>query len=147
MLTHTGEERRHPPREILARKDQFALPDNDWAWESVVFQWVFQSRPGVLPTTATASGAVTAEVNDGRWIVKCPDCTGAMAGEPSHPFFMCDACWNIGNSGRWYSVTFPVNRVALETELLKRPLTSNRNWLPGETLADLVAQNLEHGIV
>jgi len=43
-------------------------------------------------------------------------------------------------------VEFPEDRATIEAILLLRPNPANRNWLPGETLADLVLENVVHGI-
>lgn len=37
-------------------------------------------------------------------------------------------------------------RRGIERLLMMRPIPYTRNWLPGETLTDLLAENIEHGI-
>lgn len=93
----------------------------------------------------TEQGAVQAEINHGRWIVKCPSCPGALDAEPGVPFF-CPDCGNGANGGKSYSVIFPENRGAIEEILLKRPKAENQNWEPGETVAFLLAENAMGGI-
>lgn len=109
---------------------------------------------GALPAVAI-SGDVYAEVNQGRWIVQCPaaGCGGAMVVTTTTPIYMCVDCANAGNGGQWYQVVFPdaVELVAIERELLKRPARMpaqavNRNWKPGETVDDLIAENTARGI-
>ena len=92
----------------------------------------------IIPALETADAPVlTAEINHDRWIVKCPFCRGAELGDPDDPRFMCLSCWNADASGRFLPVTFPPNRAGIEAELATRPRIENRNWTPGETIADL----------
>jgi hypothetical protein len=35
----------------------------------------------------------------------------------------------------------------IERVVLARPAPTTRNWLPGETVADLVAENIENGLI
>ena len=43
-------------------------------------------------------------------------------------------------------VSWPDNPAAVVEATAARPV-GNRNWYPSETLADLEAENLEHGLV
>lgn len=82
-----------------------------------------------------------AYVNHGRWVVKC-ECRGAeKAWEEG--LFMCLSCLNSGHKHKYRKVIFPKERAAIEAILIKRPLI-NRNWLPGETLAQLGKENKDH---
>jgi len=109
---------------------------------------------GPLPDpTDNTSGEVAARINHGRWLVDCPGCNSALVIDLSEPVFMCVECANAGNEGKWFAVTVPTNRKAIETELLKRPWNGrnpadakNRNWEPGETVAMLEQENTDHGI-
>ena len=110
---------------------------------------------GSLPeaTAANTFGEVTARINHGRWIADCPGCNSALVIDLSEPVFMCVECGNAGNGGKWFQVTVPRNRAAIEAELLKRPMNGrnpaeavNRNWEPGETVATLRQENIDHGI-
>jgi len=105
------------------------------------------------PTEANTSGTVAARINHGRWIVDCPGCNSALVVDLSELVFMCVECGNNHNDGKWFQVTVPSNRKAIEAELLKRPWNGrnpaeavNRNWEPGETLATLKQENTDHGI-
>jgi len=104
------------------------------------------------PTEDNTSGTVAARINHGRWLVDCPGCNSALVVDLSQPVFMCVECGNATNDGKWFQVTLPRNRRALEAELLQRPFGRNpadaptRNWEPGETVADLRRENAEHGI-
>ena len=105
------------------------------------------------PTEANISGEVAARINQGRWLVDCPGCNSALVVDLSQPVFMCVECGNAANDGKWFQVTIPTNRKAIEAELLKRPWNGrnpadakNRNWEPGETVATLKQENTDHGI-
>ena len=105
------------------------------------------------PTEANTTGKVAARINHGRWLVDCPGCNSALVVDLAQPVFMCVECANAANDGKWFAVTVPSNRKAIETELLKRPWNGrnpaeavNRNWEPGETVAALKQENTDHGI-
>jgi len=105
------------------------------------------------PTEANISGQVAARINHGRWLVDCGGCNSALVVDLSQPVFMCVECGNAANDGKWFAVTVPSNRKAIEAELLKRPWSGrnpseavNRNWEPGETVAALKQENTDHGI-
>ena len=105
------------------------------------------------PTPATIAGRVQARVNHGRWLVDCPGCNSALVVDLSELVFMCVECGNAANDGKWFQVTVPKNRKAIEAELLKRPWNGrnpaeavNRNWEPGETVTMLKQENTEHEI-
>lgn len=94
-----------------------------------------------LPIKVSDSEPLKAYVNHGRWIVKC-ECGGAeKAWEEG--LFMCLSCWNSGHKHQYRRVVFPKERARIEELLIKRPLI-NRNWSPGETLAQLKKENKEH---
>ena len=78
-----------------------------------------------------------AEVNHGRWIVRCPDCSGAEIADAEDPVFMCLTCFNEENGGRFRPVRFPVDRSSIEAELKRRKHEKHQNWSPGESLEDL----------
>lgn len=75
----------------------------------------------------------------------CPFCAGAQVIEPGEPF-CCVDCVMSGNEGYSMDVVYPEERAEIERILMLRPNPLNRNWLPHETIADLIAENLEHGI-
>jgi len=101
-----------------------------------------------MPTGEAGSPILSTEVNQGRWIVRCPACAGAENADPDEPWFYCLSCYNGAFDGRWLPVQWPAERAAIEVELLKRPQAENRNWLPpGESVADLRRENRERGLV
>jgi hypothetical protein len=83
-------------------------------------------------------GTVVAYVNHGRWVADCP-CGGSelvAVGER----FDCGSCGGRG------TVEWPDNMNQVEVALGRRRFTKNQNWLPGETMADLEAQNVLMGV-
>jgi hypothetical protein len=108
------------------------------------------ARVGVeLPRLDVVSGEpLPAIVNSNRWIVECPDCNGAEMAWKQWPLFVCATCWN-GAAEVPYTfrpVRFPEYETAIERVLMARPVPATRNWLPGESVADLEAENAAHGL-
>lgn len=86
----------------------------------------------------TAHGeSVSVVVNHGRWVVACPDCQGAQLACRTDKRFMCDECGNVAIGGEWRPVVWPPQATAIEA-VLKRRRIVNQNWLPGETVQDLI---------
>jgi hypothetical protein len=98
-----------------------------------------------------------AYVNLGYWVADCPRpfCTGAehfggrvnglgMAelGGLTDAGFTCKAC-GLQCPAQWPASD---HRVEVERILMERPNPRNRNWLPGETVFTLLAENIAHGI-
>ena len=52
--------------------------------------------------------------------------------------YECGACYE--------DLAIPAEAAAIETVLILRPKAGNRNWLPGETLDTLRAENRAHGL-
>lgn len=91
------------------------------------------------------ANAVRIEANHGRWVARCPRpwCTNAIALNPGDTQFECAAADGCGQVA---DVIWPPDPAAIEALLLMRPVPATRNWLPGETLADLIAENAAHGV-
>ena len=110
-----------------------------------------QTRRLAIPMPRlTADGPVlSAEVNHGRWLVRCPSCAGAELVDLEDLRFFCISCAMVGWGGKWLPVKMPSlsHRTKIEAELLKRPRRETRNWLPGETLKQLQAENAARGVV
>ena len=87
--------------------------------------------------------SVNAYANRGRWVAECFYCPQAVSLEKMQPGFRCPDC-DAANEVEWPSVDMVRG---VERLLLMRPSPKNQNWLPGETLHDLLAENLEHGVV
>lgn len=99
-----------------------------------------------------------ARINQGRWVVDCasPICTSAMTlGPPAmdieervwpglsigQDVMTCRDCGYTTQGVEW-----PPDPRGIELILSWRPDPVTRNWEPHETLTDLVAENLEHGV-
>jgi hypothetical protein len=93
------------------------------------------------PDAVDEGAEAVAYVNHGRWVADCPSpaCTGAELVDPDEPRFYCLSCYNAAFGGLWLPVRFPPERErqAIERALLARPRARNRNWYPGETVAQL----------
>jgi hypothetical protein len=89
-------------------------------------------------------GVAYAEANWGRWVARCPRpwCTNAVQLDRDQPAF---ACLGLGGCGAQAEVTWPAAPDAVETILAMRPVAATRNWVPGETLEDLLVENAAHG--
>lgn len=101
---------------------------------------------GAMEPDTKASPAV-AYANHGRWVADCPNptCSAAMLVEEGEPF-MCGECFNRDAGGAWRPVAWPKDADALDAELAERPGEANRNWRPGESLADLARESADHGV-
>ncbi len=87
------------------------------------------------------SGRVKARIEAGFWISDCGDgeCRAGNAAHPEWPEARCFAC------GAIHEVKFPKARKDIEAVLLARP-QAVRNWVPGETVASLRAENKRNGV-
>ena len=95
------------------------------------------------PDAPTAGKPLLVHANQGRWIVDCPDCNSAQFASHHDPRFMCVECGNVANGRAWRPLKWPRNRPAIEAVLdVRQPV--NQNWAPGETVADLTADNAAH---
>jgi hypothetical protein len=100
----------------------------------------------VRPTTHVhTSSALYAYVNAGRWIVRCPDCGSCEYIWPDSPLFLCSNCFNVTVNGQWRPVVIPKEKARIDDLLAWRPIF-NRNWEPEETIKQLKAENLGHGL-
>ncbi len=93
---------------------------------------------------------MNAYYNHGRWVVDCPaaDCHAALRAPTDecdckdemvcdHPQIPC---------GTRFRTVMPNDAGAIQRLLDKRPSRANRNWYPTETLEDLKAENVTHGV-
>lgn len=97
--------------------------------------------PGVTPfqPKGLSKGALPVKANHGRWIVECP-CGSAQHASRTDKRFWCVECGNASFGGKWVSVEWPGDVALIEKELEKRLFHRNRNWAPGEKVADLRAE-------
>ena len=104
------------------------------------------------PVFSQVANQVFAVINQGRWVAECPMLDGgAIVVSQLQPYFLCPYCGSPENGNNWYQVVFPANKAGIEAILLKRPSRDNfhatsRNWLPGQTAADLTKENNDKGI-
>lgn len=99
-----------------------------------------------IPTKESGDAEAFARIDHGRWVVDCPFCPSAqMAFEEDHRF-LCADCLNADASGAWVRVIWPkpAVRKAIEGPLVVRP-KANQNWRPGESPAELRAENQARG--
>lgn len=128
--------------------------------------WIGQGRRGAMPPLPGPSydedgnalpapplATVAAYVNHGRWVADCPTpgCGGALCLSRQASLFLCPQCWNAANGGQWMAVTFPAAKQQIEALLLRRPAADDwtapaRNWRPGESTAQLRAENAARGL-
>lgn len=114
-------------------------------------EWVHQMLGGAthaqmqVDTCPDPQAAIKAYVNQGRWVVDCPDCNNAQLACKTDPRFLCNECGNVVVGNLWRPVTWPPNVAGIETVLEVRPI-ANQNWTPGETIQDLVAENTLMGV-
>lgn len=115
--------------------------------------WVPTEKLAVLNITLgdpakPAKAPVKAVVDASRWIAHC-ECGGAEHIDPQTRLFMCGACFNAAQKHRWRMVVVPNERTvqAIEKILMFRPNPLTRNWNPGESVAELAAENVAHGFM
>jgi hypothetical protein len=105
-------------------------------------------------------------VNAGRWVARCPLCGNVeqagrcddgrpgglqpgrftcTPGDPAAP--LMGVILPRRGCGLQCAADWPADIADLERVLLARPIPATRNWTPGETLLELVAENAAHGIV
>jgi len=87
-------------------------------------------------------GVAYAEVNWSRPIVRCPSphCRSALQMRPYEPTFRC---WECGTGA---DVVWPPDLEDIARILMMRPNPWQRSWLPGETLMDLLRENIVLGV-
>lgn len=93
------------------------------------------------PDAVTGGDAVHVTGNHGRWVVECPDCHGAQLAHHADPRFLCTDCGNAGNGGKYRPVVWPKNHREISAVLDLRSGVATRHWLPGESVAELKAEN------
>lgn len=110
----------------------------------------FDARP-VLPAAVAVGVSAPVEVNDSRWIVRCPNpaCNGAQIAHKDDRRLFCVDCLNEHVGGMWVQAAWPDDVSGIEAALLERPLTDANGWLarcwvPGETVDDLKAETEAH---
>ena len=90
----------------------------------------------------TGDVRTAARANWGRWVAPCPRCPSALWVEPGVADVVCRDCRLP------YEVVWPPGDMiaGVERLLMLRPNVVTRNWEPGETLHDLLEENVQHGL-
>lgn len=100
-----------------------------------------RKAPVALPVIIVARPPILAVINHSRWVVECPFCNGAELGDPEDPRFFCLSCYNKQAGGNYIPVQYPNDYIEIEHVLMSRTNPSTRNWLPHETIANLIAES------
>jgi hypothetical protein len=95
---------------------------------------------GIAVTEHVDVSPLVARIEHGRWIGDC-SCGSGVNVHPDWPEARCMGCGAV-----YPNVVLPAQRDAVEQALVARPQMAARNWHPHETLDQLHAENLEHGI-
>jgi len=127
---------------ILDGAALFGCERLDWPWERDLLAATGRALPPVADVAEDAP--IFARINGGRWIVVC-DCGMSEAVWLALPLFYCHNCWNTAIGGRWRPVAVPADRDEIQRLLVMRPYV-NRAWIPGESVEDVRADNLAHGL-
>lgn len=93
-------------------------------------------------TNLAIIGTVYARHNWGRWVADCPTCPSALTVPPGTTGARCHDCGEVIGPILW-----PADPDGIEVILAMRPDPNTRNWEPGETLDDLLADNAIHGLI
>jgi hypothetical protein len=107
-------------------------------------------KPPHLAARATNAKPLPVQVNHGIWIALdgCEAQEGVFGGGVvwlDDPVIWCPLCSNRATGRKWRPVALPAEREAIEAVLSVRP-EENRNWVPGETVDDLLVENAAHGL-
>lgn len=109
--------------------------------------WMRADIEPFVPESTALDEAIEAFVNDGRWVVQCPDCrSGQLVDPETIERFFCIECLNERVDRQWVPVRYPAEVEEIEAALSVRVLWERMNWRPGETVEDLRRENREHGI-
>lgn len=84
------------------------------------------------------AGTVPLKVSDSCWQLVC-ECGNFPAYDPEWEMACCFSC------GAVYYQPPPSDWRDIQRVLVNRPRLQNRHMLPGQTLNDLMRENLEHG--
>jgi hypothetical protein len=100
-------------------------------------------RKGLLrrPEVRRSDAPLTAYVSDGRWVADCPDCGAGISVDPEWPLAGCFECFRL-----FSALVVPPRWREIEAALEARPKPATRNWLPRESVADLLVENAAHGV-
>lgn len=132
---------------IKTFEEQFGHAD----WRAHAAKYPSSTGDAALPQGIAAGPSVSARIEQGRWIADCPtlDCSGAEFVSFDSPVFFCCECRNAAFGNKTLPMDAPSGKTKTDIEavLLARADRVNRNWLSGETLAHLKAENRAQGAV
>lgn len=112
----------------LCKQGNLPLPPADWK---------------IIDTSHVA----LADINHGRWIARCPCCTGgAMYISKVDRTFWCMNCRNACSDYHPIRVVFPPDASERERIMLARPDPTTRSCLYNETIEDLAKENRLRGL-
>jgi hypothetical protein len=125
--------------EPISTGDRVSTREHYLAWHALQLE-----RRGLARVWMADVGLV-AYINHGRWTTDCPTCSRAHApqGMWTHPDWRIACCTECGAVYR--HVAFPPHVDAMAAALLNRP-RDLQNWRSPETLDDLLAENVAHGV-
>ena len=97
-------------------------------------------------------------LNHGRWVAACPrpfcgngECAGTCDDGSTGGLDLRDGTFHCrevyGGCGITCPAQWPPNVAEIEALVMPRPVPATRNWRPGETLSELLQENMVHGIV
>ncbi len=87
---------------------------------------------------------VPAFVNDGRLIIRCPNCDGGVAVSMAWQSALCRGC---GAEFTGQTLTLPsADQFADLADVLAVRPERRRHWLPTERVTDLERENTQHGL-
>ena len=97
-------------------------------------------------TGVAVCGLAYAEANWGRWVARCPAglCTNAVQIRRWQERFECEGA---GGCGWTTELVWPPDPEAIEVLLSHRPDVKTRSWVPGETIRDLLQENVVHNVL
>lgn len=107
------------------------------------FARIIAGKRGIKLSSEITGEPLSAEINFGRWIVRCPYCSGAEIADKEDAVFMCLSCFNEENGGHFRPVSFPADSDSIES-LLSGRREAHQNWTPGESLEDLKEETLQY---
>ena len=109
--------------------------------------WTRRDRKPFIPQDISAKAVAHAEIDAGRWIVRCPWCSSAQSAFSTDPRFFCVDCLNEAVGHKWIRVVWPTNqtRNAIEHTLQVAPRAAQMRWRPDESMADVKRRLREQG--
>ena len=106
----------------LISQGRMAFPSLNWRdpWESADTTGVF--------------------IAGGKWLIRC-ECRNAPSVHPEWKTARCMECGAV-----YRDIEMPANASEIEAVLVVRPHPANRAWLWPESVEDLRAENIAHGL-